>query len=74
MTLMKALPRSHIRQIVGQRCLSPAPTDDTSKNSFWVALLTFGEGWHNNHRDAEYEQGRDLTIHNRSRTEWSSKY
>lgn len=24
-------------------------TDDTSKNSFWVALLTFGEGWHNNH-------------------------
>jgi sn-1 stearoyl-lipid 9-desaturase len=24
------------------------PTGDTSKNSFWVALLTFGEGWHNN--------------------------
>jgi stearoyl-CoA desaturase (delta-9 desaturase) len=24
-------------------------TDDTSKNSFWVAILTFGEGWHNNH-------------------------
>jgi fatty-acid desaturase len=25
------------------------PTNDTSRNSFWVALLTFGEGWHNNH-------------------------
>ena len=25
------------------------PTTDTSRNSFWVALLTFGEGWHNNH-------------------------
>lgn len=25
------------------------PTGDTSKNSLWVALLTFGEGWHNNH-------------------------
>ena len=25
------------------------PTADGSKNSFWVALLTFGEGWHNNH-------------------------
>src|SRR5207245_8355161 len=25
------------------------PTADTSRNSFWVALLTFGEGWHNNH-------------------------
>ena len=24
-------------------------TDDTSKNSLWVALLTWGEGWHNNH-------------------------
>jgi stearoyl-CoA desaturase (delta-9 desaturase) len=24
-------------------------TNDTSKNSFWVAILTFGEGWHNNH-------------------------
>ena len=24
-------------------------TGDTSKNSLWVALLTFGEGWHNNH-------------------------
>jgi hypothetical protein len=29
----------------GQRFL----TGDTSKNSFWVAMLTFGEGWHNNH-------------------------
>jgi fatty-acid desaturase len=25
------------------------PTGDTSRNSFSVALLTFGEGWHNNH-------------------------
>jgi stearoyl-CoA desaturase (delta-9 desaturase) len=24
-------------------------TRDTSTNSFWVAILTFGEGWHNNH-------------------------
>ena len=24
-------------------------TRDNSKNSFWVALLSFGEGWHNNH-------------------------
>ncbi len=24
-------------------------TGDTSTNSFWVAMLTFGEGWHNNH-------------------------
>ncbi len=24
-------------------------TSDDSKNSWWVALVTFGEGWHNNH-------------------------
>lgn len=24
-------------------------TGDLSTNSFWVAVLTFGEGWHNNH-------------------------
>jgi stearoyl-CoA desaturase (Delta-9 desaturase) len=24
-------------------------TGDTSKNNFWLALLTMGEGWHNNH-------------------------
>jgi len=25
------------------------PTKDDSRNNFWLALLTFGEGWHNNH-------------------------
>ncbi len=24
-------------------------TSDSSRNNVWVALLTFGEGWHNNH-------------------------
>ena len=24
-------------------------TRDDSTNNWWVALLTFGEGWHNNH-------------------------
>lgn len=24
-------------------------TQDDSRNNWWVALLTFGEGWHNNH-------------------------
>jgi stearoyl-CoA desaturase (Delta-9 desaturase) len=24
-------------------------TRDDSRNNFWLALLTFGEGWHNNH-------------------------
>ena len=24
-------------------------TPDTSRNNLWIALATFGEGWHNNH-------------------------
>jgi stearoyl-CoA desaturase (delta-9 desaturase) len=24
-------------------------TSDDSRNNFWLALITFGEGWHNNH-------------------------
>ena len=24
-------------------------TDDDSRNNFWLALITLGEGWHNNH-------------------------
>ncbi|XP_021731823.1 palmitoyl-monogalactosyldiacylglycerol delta-7 desaturase, chloroplastic-like [Chenopodium quinoa] len=29
-------------------------TGDLSKNNWWVALLTFGEGWHNNHHAFKY--------------------
>ena len=25
------------------------PTKDDSRNLWWVAWITFGEGWHNNH-------------------------
>lgn len=25
------------------------PTNDTSRNNLWLALITLGEGWHNNH-------------------------
>ncbi len=32
--------------LVGRRRFA---TDDRSRNNWWVALLTFGEGWHNNH-------------------------
>ena len=28
---------------------APFESGDSSKNNAWVAALTFGEGWHNNH-------------------------
>jgi sn-1 stearoyl-lipid 9-desaturase len=36
-------------------------TEDTSTNSFWVAILTFGEGWHNNHHAAPQAAKHGLT-------------
>ncbi|KAK9677209.1 hypothetical protein RND81_11G128200 [Saponaria officinalis] len=29
-------------------------TGDLSKNNWWVSIVTFGEGWHNNHHAFEY--------------------
>lgn len=35
-----------IAHVVGKRRFA---TRDDSRNNFWLALLTLGEGWHNNH-------------------------
>lgn len=31
-------------------------TADDSRNNLWLALLTLGEGWHNNHHRAQYSE------------------
>jgi stearoyl-CoA desaturase (delta-9 desaturase) len=35
-------------------------SNDRSKNCWWVALLTFGEGWHNNHHAYQYSARHGL--------------
>ncbi|CAM8994915.1 unnamed protein product [Rhodiola kirilowii] len=35
-------------------------TGDSSRNNWWVAILTFGEGWHNNHHAFEYSARHGL--------------
>ncbi|KAL0547475.1 hypothetical protein IC582_017411 [Cucumis melo] len=35
-------------------------TGDLSKNNWWVALLAFGEGWHNNHHAFEFSARHGL--------------
>ncbi len=35
-------------------------SNDHSKNCWWVALLTFGEGWHNNHHAYQYSARHGL--------------
>lgn len=32
----------------------PCCAGDLSRNNWWVALLAFGEGWHNNHHAFEF--------------------
>ena len=34
---------------------------DNSRNCWWVALVTFGEGWHNNHHAFQYSARHGLT-------------
>ena len=31
-------------------------TPDDSRNNWWLALITFGEGWHNNHHRCQYSE------------------
>lgn len=35
-------------------------TDDRSTNCWWVALVTYGEGWHNNHHAYQYSARHGL--------------
>ena len=35
-----------LAHVVGSRRFE---TKDASRNNFWLALVTLGEGWHNNH-------------------------
>ena len=35
-------------------------TSDTSRNNFWLSLLTLGEGWHNNHHRFPYAEKHGL--------------
>ncbi|KAL2490476.1 Palmitoyl-monogalactosyldiacylglycerol delta-7 desaturase [Abeliophyllum distichum] len=35
-------------------------TRDLSRNNWWLALFTFGEGWHNNHHAFEYSARQGL--------------
>ncbi|EAZ91416.1 acyl-CoA desaturase [Crocosphaera chwakensis] len=35
-------------------------SNDNSRNCWWVALLTFGEGWHNNHHAYQYSARHGL--------------
>ncbi|KAL2463069.1 Palmitoyl-monogalactosyldiacylglycerol delta-7 desaturase [Forsythia ovata] len=35
-------------------------TGDLSRNNWWLAMITFGEGWHNNHHAFEYSARHGL--------------
>ncbi len=45
-------------------------TNDNSRNNFWIALFTFGEGWHNNHHAAASRVRHGLTWREPDPTWW----
>ncbi|XP_051148201.1 palmitoyl-monogalactosyldiacylglycerol delta-7 desaturase, chloroplastic-like [Andrographis paniculata] len=54
----------HITWFVNSAChvwgRQPWNTGDLSRNNWWVGLLAFGEGWHNNHHAFEYSARHGL--------------
>ena len=38
----------------------PFKTGDLSRNNWWVGILAFGEGWHNNHHAFEFSARHGL--------------
>ncbi|KAJ7962850.1 putative Delta 9 desaturase [Quillaja saponaria] len=54
----------HITWLVNSAChvwgKQAWKTGDLSRNNWWVALLAFGEGWHNNHHAFEYSARHGL--------------
>ncbi|KAJ1410104.1 Fatty acid desaturase domain [Sesbania bispinosa] len=54
----------HITWLVNSACHvwgnQPWNTRDLSRNNWWVAMLAFGEGWHNNHHAFEYSARHGL--------------
>ena len=47
-------------------------TRDDSTNNWWVALLTFGEGWHNNHHAHPTSARHGLAWYEMDSTGWRS--
>jgi fatty-acid desaturase len=48
-------------------------TDDQSRNCWWVALLSFGEGWHNNHHAFPFSARHGLRWFEIDMTWWHVK-
>jgi fatty-acid desaturase len=49
----------------------PWNTGDLSKNNWWVAMVAYGEGWHNNHHAFEYSARHGLKWWQLDPTWWT---
>ncbi len=49
-------------------------TTDRSTNSWWVALLSFGEGWHNNHHAFPYSARHGMAWYEVDMTWWTIRF
>lgn len=64
----------HITWLVNSAChvwgTQSWNTGDLSRNNWWVALLAFGEGWHNNHHAFEHSARHGLEWWQLDMTWW----
>jgi fatty-acid desaturase len=49
-------------------------TGDSSTNLWWVALVSFGEGWHNNHHAHQRSAAHGMKWHEFDLTFWTIKF
>lgn len=68
----------HITWLVNSAChvwgTQAFNTGDLSRNNWWVALLAFGEGWHNNHHAFEYSARHGLEWWQFDMTWWVVRF
>ena len=58
--LHRCVPRRFVNSAVHIWGKQVYDTSDSSRNNWWVALLVFGDGWHNNHHAFEYSARHGL--------------
>ncbi|CAK9329641.1 unnamed protein product [Citrullus colocynthis] len=62
--IVRTIVLLHLTFMVNSICHTwgnqPWNTGDLSRNTWWLSLFTFGEGWHNNHHAFEYSARHGL--------------
>ena len=70
--LVAAVARDVLDQLAGahDRLASPTATTSTARDSFWLALVTLGEGYHNFHHRFQVDYRNGVRWYHFDPTKW----